>query len=85
MGPSAISDTTSLNSTLFVTALNLVGLQGKPLSRDEIYYKGEIIEVVSERLGDPIQASSDGTMCPVAAVAHLDPRFKQCIGDQQCS
>jgi len=58
--------------TLFVTALNLCGLQGRSLSPDVFFYKGQTISKINENLGDQKRSVSDGMIAAVASLALLE-------------
>ena len=70
--PFALSDAAFLNATLFVSALNICGLQGIPVSPDVFYFKGETIRIINERLGNVKEMASDGMIGAVASLAHLE-------------
>jgi hypothetical protein len=70
-----LSDAAFLNTTLFVSALNICGLKGIPLSPDVFYFKGETIRIINERLGDSREKATDGMIGAVASLAHLGVNF----------
>lgn len=70
--PFAVSDALVLNTTLLITALNLSGLRGLPISPDVLYYKGHTIKLINERLSIPSQFAADSTITAVASLAHLE-------------
>ncbi|KAG0650437.1 hypothetical protein D0Z07_3150 [Hyphodiscus hymeniophilus] len=70
--PLAVFDKAFFNATLFVSALNICGIQGIPVSSDVFFFKGETIRVINERFEYSNKYVSDGTIAAVASLAQLE-------------
>ena len=68
----AVSDPAVLRMLLFIAALNIAGLRAKSDSPDIIYWKGETIRTINDRLRDTKEMATDGTIAAVASLAHLE-------------
>ena len=68
----ALSDPALFQATLLISAVHLALLHGGILGEEVFYHKGETIRLVNNRLRDPEQGATDGTIGAVACLTIIE-------------
>jgi hypothetical protein len=70
----AVTDAALLHTTLVISALHVALLRGQEFSVDAFRHQGAAVNILNDRLNDPILSSTDSTILSISCLALIDVR-----------
>lgn len=68
----AVTDTALLHTTLVISALHVALLRGQEFSVDAFRHQRAAVNILNDRLNDPILSSMDSTILSISCLALID-------------